>query len=75
MVKMWFEVKNTKTALALAKEIWKLSDFDDVCIMIETPKKSIAFCGSDKVVGGVVKEMGGDAMLNEMDDNPLQKSG
>ena len=48
MVKIWFEAKNIKIALKLAQKIWKLKEFDDYCVMIETPKKVIAWYGGEK---------------------------
>jgi len=48
MVKIWFETKNIKIALKLAQKIWKLKEFDDCCVMIETSKKAIAWYGGEK---------------------------
>jgi len=48
MAKVWFETKTIKQGLKLAKEISRLKDFDDHSVMIETPKKIIAYCDTNE---------------------------
>jgi len=50
MARVWFEAKNIKQAVKLTMKIYDLDGFTDCCVMIETPKKSIAVVGGEKAV-------------------------
>ena len=58
MVKLWFEVKNVKEGIKIAMKIYRLKEFTDSCVMIETPKKAIAVVNSPrKVTKRVIQEI------------------
>lgn len=49
-VKVWFEAKTIEDAIKMGMRIWKFEEFGDCCVMVESPKKSIAVVGSEKKV-------------------------
>ena len=50
MAKVWFEAETVTEAIKLAMKIYDLNGFNDCCVMVETPKKSIAIVGGEKAV-------------------------
>ena len=50
MAKVWFEAKTIEDAMKMATKIYRFKEFTDCCVMIETPKKSIAVVNEPKQV-------------------------